>query len=201
MTRAMDRVGPCAGSPGLSRVLLRGRGFRALCGEAAADRDRVGDGGIAGTPRPAPVRLSLGGRAAISRSANLDQLGSVPRRSPRFRGTVADRLLRYDRRRLGVDLELLRGLARLRGVPRSGILRGLLRQRVQGPCSQMSSTVCKVARPAHRSTPRVRVARCPDCLGSRLDSGGGDLDLVYYRVDFHFERGQPGHARQRFDGA
>ena len=90
MTRVMDRVGAgAAGSPGLPRVLLRGRGLRALGGEAAAERDRVGGGGIVGSGHrsQAPVSRGVTSRHLAS-SRTWISSASAPRRSPRFRGTA-----------------------------------------------------------------------------------------------------------------
>ena len=89
--------------------------------QAAADRDRVG----AAAGAPIPTR------------ANLDQLafGRAPAGAypdgPRAAG-AADA-----RRRLGVDLERLRGLSGLPRLPLPRVLRGLLRRRVPGPARRL----------------------------------------------------------------
>ena len=54
-----ERAGGSA-SPGLPRLLVRGRGVRALRGQAAADRDRVGGGGVVGSGHRAPAALPVG---------------------------------------------------------------------------------------------------------------------------------------------
>ena len=92
--------------------------FARWAGKRLPDRGRVGGRGRrrgprAGEPRPALVRLRSRGRLRRRR------LGVR-------RGADA-------RRRLGVDLERLHRLSRLRGVPVPGVLRGLLRRCLQGP--------------------------------------------------------------------
>ena len=65
--------------------------------------------------------------------ANLDQLSFGTAAVGAYPLNVsADRLSRYDRRRVGMDLERLRSLARVPELPVQGILRSLLRSRVQG---------------------------------------------------------------------
>ena len=110
-----------AGRPATTRdprLLGRGRRLRALGGQAAADRARVG-----GRRRRAPIR----------ERANLDQLafGCAPA------GAYARRRLGLRRRadagrRLGVDELGLHRLPGLRGLPLPRVLGGLLRRRAQG---------------------------------------------------------------------
>ena len=83
-----------------------GRKRRFPWGDEPASRD-------AGQPRSARLRHRSGGRVPAQR--------------------LADRLLRDDRRRVGMDRERLPPVARVRGVPVPGVFRSLLRYRVQGP--------------------------------------------------------------------
>ena len=120
---------PAAGRAGPARLLVRGRRVRALGGEAAADGGRVGAGrglgratgedalplgpgvdGIRGEPRPSPL---------------LPRSGRLVRRWRERR-----RLRPAGRRRLGVDVVLLRAVPGLPRVSVPRVLRGLLRRGV-----------------------------------------------------------------------
>ncbi len=117
----MDRIGPGGSdAPGLPRDAgtrpRRSRGSRASgCRPRSSGRRRR-----RGIRPPAASRAIPWGDAPPDRTlANVDQLafGTAPLGAyPRER--LADRLLRHDRRRVGVDGERLRALARLRELSR-----------------------------------------------------------------------------------
>ena len=100
------------------RLLARGRRLRPLGRQAAADRDRVGG-------RRRRRERASGPTSTSSASAAL-QPAPTPTRASEC-GARADA-----GRRLGVDLLRLHRLPRLRRVPLSRVLRGLLRRHPQG---------------------------------------------------------------------
>ena len=141
---------------GAARLLVRGRRLRPLGRQAAADRGRVGEGGGVGPrgqrqrrypwgdepptrprePRPAPLRAGPGRR--------------LPGRRQRVR------LRADDRRRVGVDGVGLPAYPGLRAVPVPGVLRGLLRPRLQGAARRL------VGHPPDRRAHHVPQLGLPD---------------------------------------
>ena len=136
MTRSMDQAGPVrAVTPGLSRVLLRGRGLCAVCGKAASDRAGVGSGRVLGPRDRHQAQLSLGRASQPSKElANVDQLsfgtapvGSYPRERVAHRavtGMIGD-VWEW-------TVERFHPVSGVRELSLRGVLGGLLRQRVQG---------------------------------------------------------------------
>ena len=145
---------------GLPRVLVRGRRLRALGGQAAADRGRVGEGGVVG-PRGRRKALPVGRRAADERAR--EPRPARPSAARPRAPTPAARALRRaadGRRRLGVDRQRLRRLRRLRGVPLSRVLGGVLRRPVQGAARRL---VGDAAGRRHRHVPQLGLSRAaPD---------------------------------------
>jgi hypothetical protein len=109
-----------------ARLLVRSRRLRPLRREAPADRGRVGEG-----RRGRLARLGQPRRPALRPCAR--------RGLPRWCQPVRRRA--DDRRRLGVDGVRLHRLPRLRHVPLQGVLRGVLRLRLQGPAGRLVGDV------------------------------------------------------------
>jgi hypothetical protein len=118
---------------GLSRVVLRSGGFCPVCRKAAPDRARVGGCRLLGRRFRHQAQLSLGRAAAVQGPG---QRGSTGLRnqgggqlSPE---RIPARLLRYDRRCLGVDGERSAPLPGLPELSLPGVFGSVLRVRVQG---------------------------------------------------------------------
>ena len=118
---------------GAARLLLRGRRLRPLGRSPPAHRGRVGEGGVLGPGHRDQAALPLGRRRPGPEHANLGQsrtrpapVGSFPAGASAVRGPAAAR------RRLGVDLDRLHRPSRLLRLPVPGVLRGVLRHRLQG---------------------------------------------------------------------
>src|SRR5688572_19162792 len=121
-----------------ARLVVRGGRVRPLGGQAVADRARVGEGGRVGSGAPDRARLALGRRAAgpgsrQPRRANL-RPGARRRVSPR---SVLLRVPPDDRRRLGVDVERVPSLPRIRCVSVSRVLRSPFRKGIPRPSRRL----------------------------------------------------------------
>ena len=134
MTRTMDRVGPVDPTHPVCHVCWHeAEAFARFAGKRLPSEV---EWEVAATWDPATgaaAQLSLGRGAGRpppgqSRSARL-RYRAARRVSPE---RLSARLCRDDRGRVGVDRERFRALARVPGLSLSRVLRGLLRQRVQG---------------------------------------------------------------------
>ena len=132
--------GPCATSP-ITRP-RRTRGGRASgCLTNSSGRPRRRS-----IRRPGEQRLFPWGNDAVDAGACEPRPADVRDRAGRRVSAqrVAVRLLRHDRRRLGMDVERLPRLSRLRDVPVRGVLGGLLRQRTTRCCAAVRSPRARV---------------------------------------------------------
>ena len=120
-------------------LLVRGRRLRTSTRGSAAHRGGVGEGGDLGSGVRFGPAVSVGRRTARRVTGRTSTMAcSAPRPPARYPdGASPYGVLGHARRRLGVDGERLPWLRRLRrpSVPR--VLRGLLRQRLQGAARRL----------------------------------------------------------------
>ena len=115
------------------RLLVRGRRLRPRPRCPPSHRNGVGEGGDLGPELgAAPVPVGRRASAAGAPSRTSIPLTPVPSPRPRRDRCLALRLRADGRRRVGVDRHRLRRLPRIRGVSVQGVLRGVLRLRLQG---------------------------------------------------------------------
>ena len=104
----------------LPRLLSRGGSVRAMGRQAAADRSRMGGRGRAGIR---PTRRARNFRGATSPRRRRPQTSTSFRSTPRLSApttqSVATRVLRHDRRCLGMDVERLQPVSGFRELSRT----------------------------------------------------------------------------------
>ena len=137
--RRLDELVPLDPQPpGRARVVVRGRRLRSRPRGASAHRGRNGRRRRPGTTRAEAPDVSRGETSRSWPACTPTSTSSAGGPAPAGAypgGRLAGRLPGDDRRRLGVDLEPLRGLPGLRRRPLPRVLRGVLRRPTTGCCA------------------------------------------------------------------